>query len=44
MERQDEIGWQQAREKWMDEQGREKVIVYGEVESNESNENNELPW
>lgn len=38
MERQDEIGWQQAREKWMDKQGRKRVIVHGEVESNE------LPW
>lgn len=38
MERQDEIGWQQAREKWIDEQGRKRVIVHGEAESNESNE------
>ena len=41
VERQNEIGWQQAREKWMDEQSRKRVIVHSEVESNE---NNELPW
>lgn len=38
MERQDEIGWQQAREKWMDEQGRKRVVVHGEMDKNE------LPW
>ena len=38
MERQDEIGWQQAREKWIDEQGRKRVIVHGEIDENE------FPW
>lgn len=34
MERQDKVSWQQAREKWMDEQGRKRVIVRGEVDEN----------
>lgn len=38
IERQDEVSWQQAREKWMDEQGRKRVVVHGEVDENE------LPW
>lgn len=35
IEWQNEEGWKQAREKWMDEQGRKKVIVHGEVDENE---------
>lgn len=38
VEWQNEEGWQQAREKWMDEQGRKRVVVHGEVNENE------LPW
>lgn len=35
---QNEEGWKDARERWMDEQGRKRVIVHGEVEENE------MPW
>lgn len=35
---QNEEGWKEARERWMDEQGRKRVVVHGEVEENE------LPW
>lgn len=38
VERQDKVSWQQAREKWMDEQGRKRVVVRGEVDENK------LPW
>lgn len=34
VEQQDKVSWQQAREKWMDEQGRKRVIVRGEVDEN----------
>ena len=42
VEWQNEEGWQQAREKWLDEQGRKRVVVRGETEEN--NEDEELPW
>lgn len=32
---QNEEGWKEARERWMDEQGRKRVVVHGEVEENE---------
>lgn len=32
---QNEEGWKEARERWIDEQGRKKVIVHGEVDENE---------
>lgn len=35
---QNEKGWKEARERWMDEQGRKQVIVHGELEENE------MPW
>lgn len=35
---QNKEGWKDAWERWMDEQGRKRVIVYGEVEENE------MPW
>lgn len=34
VEWQNEEGWKEAREKWMDEQGRKRVIVRGEVDEN----------
>lgn len=32
---QNEEGWKEARERWMDEQGRKRVIIHGEVDENE---------
>lgn len=38
VEWQNEEGWKDAREKWLDEQSRKRVVIHGEVEGNE------LPW
>ena len=35
VEWQNEEGWKEAQEKWMDEQGRKRVVVHGEVDENE---------
>lgn len=39
---QNEEGWKEAREQWMDEQGRKRVVIHGEV--SENNEKETLPW
>lgn len=38
VEWQNEEGWKEAREKWLDEQGRKRVVIHSEIEENE------LPW
>lgn len=35
VEWQNEEGWKEARERWMDEQDRKRVVVHSEVEENE---------
>lgn len=35
VEWQNEEGWKRTRKKWMDEQGRKRVVVHSEVEENE---------
>lgn len=35
VEWQNEEGWKEAREKWLDEQGRKRVVIHGEVDENE---------
>lgn len=34
VEWQNEEGWKEAREKWLDEQGRKRVVIHSEVEEN----------